>query len=160
MNMVERQVGPASIVNFPVPPMNGSLHRSRDEDEELFNSASEAWFWFIAAQKAKNDGARFVAGQSLIRRPCEPVDILKTLDRLYRARRIDMHHCRVLRHYGFRFMPPDAKRPREATAAALWAEAMSLLEEALIAKGIVHPMGWLRIAESALPAPTHEGGNA
>ncbi len=53
-----------------------------------FYNAEEVWFWFIAAQQARNDGARFVAGHGLFRRPCEPVDILKILDDLYRHRRL------------------------------------------------------------------------
>ena len=47
-----------------------------------FDNVEEAWFWFIAAQAARNDGARFVAGAGLQIRPCEPIDILKVLDGL------------------------------------------------------------------------------
>jgi len=104
---------------------------------EPFESAEEAWFWFIAAMKAKEDGARVVAGQSLYLRPCEPVDILKTLDRLYRNRQLTMEHFYVLKHYGIRHMAPDVHRPKEARAYSLWEEAMTKLEMALEAKGIV-----------------------
>ena len=63
-----------------------------------FDSAEEAWFWFIAAQEARNDGARFAAGQAMFPRPCEPIDILKALDCLYRNRRLLRDHLLVLRH--------------------------------------------------------------
>lgn len=89
-----------------------------------FESAEEAWFWFIQAQEARNDGARFVAGQSLYPRPCEPVDILKSLDRLYRHRRLPWDHLVVLRHYGRRRMPPDPHRVKEARAYQIWNEAL------------------------------------
>lgn len=75
-----------------------------------FDSTEDAWFWFIAAQQAREDGARFVAGAGLYPRPCEPSDILKILDRLYRNRRLLMDHVLVLRHYGRRMLPPDPRR--------------------------------------------------
>lgn len=102
-----------------------------------FENAEEAWFWFIQAQAARNDGARLVAGYSLVSRPCEPVDILKVLDRLYRQRRLLRDHLLVLRHYGRRQMPPDNNRIKEARAYTIWVEALDRLGRALISKGIV-----------------------
>lgn len=107
-----------------------------------FDSAEEAWFWFIAAQAARNDGARFVAGLGACSRPCEPVDILKILDRLYRNRRLLMDHLLVLRHYGRRNMAPDPRRIKEARAHGLWVEALDRLETPLQKKGIVRAMRW------------------
>jgi hypothetical protein len=104
-----------------------------------FKDAEEAWFWFIAAQEARLDGARFAAGQSLMPRPCEPVDILKVLDRLYRNRRLLRDHLLVLRHYGRRHMPPDERRPKEMCAFRLWHEALERIGEVLERKGIVEP---------------------
>jgi hypothetical protein len=43
------------------------------------DNVEEAWFWFIAAQQARVDGARFASGAGMIPRPCEPVDILNIL---------------------------------------------------------------------------------
>lgn len=105
-----------------------------------FESAQDAWFWFIAAQAAKNDGARFVSGAGLYKRPCEPIDILKTLDRLYRNRRLLRDHLLVLRHYGRRNMAPDPTRVKEERAHRLWSEAMERIEEVLTIKGIVEPL--------------------
>lgn len=102
-----------------------------------FDSAEEAWFWFIAAQEARNDGARYAAGASLVPRPCEPTDILKCLERLHRNRRLVMDHLLVLRHYGRRQLAPDARRAKEARAFVLWHEALDRLEDIFIDKGIV-----------------------
>jgi len=85
------------------------------EDVTPFESAEEAWFWFMAAQDAKNDGAKFIAGAGLYKRPCEPLDILKVLDRL---------------HF----------RPKEKRAYHLWAEALDRMGSVLIAKGIVEKL--------------------
>ncbi len=105
-----------------------------------FRDAEEAWFWFIAAQEARQDGARCVAGQSLYPRPCEPIDILKILDRLYRQRRLVRDHLLVLRHYGRRHLAPDNRRAKEARAVQLWHEAMERISAVLETKGISEPL--------------------
>ncbi len=102
-----------------------------------FQSAEEAWFWFISAQEARNDGARFVAGQGLYPRPCEPVDILRVVDRLYRHRRLIRDHLVILRYYGFRRLAPDRRRLKEMRAHKIWTEALGRIESVLENKGIV-----------------------
>lgn len=102
-----------------------------------FDNVEDAWFWFIQAQAARNEGARFAAGQGLVTRPCEPVDILKVLDGLYRQRRVLRDHLLVLRHYGRRMMAPDPRRVKELRAYTLWREALERLHPALVRKGIV-----------------------
>lgn len=126
-----------------------------------FQDAQEAWFWFISAQQARNDGARFVAGSGAYPRPCEPLDILKVLDRLYRHRRLTRDHFLVMRHYGRRYIAPDPRRVKEVRAFKLWNEAMSRFGEALQAKGIIEkpPSGreyW--VEEALLFENRHVGG--
>lgn len=108
-----------------------------DIETTPFENAEEAWFWFIQAQEARNDGARFVTGAGLIPRPCEPMDILKILDRLHRQRRLLMDHLLVLRHYGKRRLSPDPRRTKELRAHKLWMEALERIEPVLVRKGIV-----------------------
>lgn len=107
------------------------------EDVTLFTSAEEAWFWFIQATAAREAGARVRANQGLYKRPCEPTDIFKILERLHRHRRLTMHHFRILRHYGVRMIAPDSTRAKEVLASRLWDEAMGILTDVLVAKGIV-----------------------
>jgi hypothetical protein len=109
----------------------------KEDFTEAFSSAEEAWFWFVQAQMAKSEGARIVSGRSGVQRPCEPIDVFQAMERLYRARRLRMDHILVLRHYGRRQMSPDPLRQKEIRASGLWNEALSILEEVLIAKGIV-----------------------
>ena len=80
---------------------------------EPFDSAEEAWFWTMAALVARRDGARIVSGAGLVQRPCEPDDVVRCLDRLYRQRRIDLQHARILRIWGERGCAPDPRAPRE-----------------------------------------------
>jgi len=104
---------------------------------EPFRDAEEAWFWTMSALVARRDGARVVAGLGRVARPCEPDDVVKCLDRLYRHRRIDLAHARILRIWGERGERPDGSRPREFHDHRLWREALDRLEWPLRVKGIV-----------------------
>ena len=102
-----------------------------------FGCAEEAWFWFVQAHDARAAGARVTAGQGLVNRPCEPVDVLRVVDRLYRQRRLIRDHLCVLVHYGRRLMAPDPGRRLEQRASTLWREALDQIGPALRTKGIV-----------------------
>lgn len=104
---------------------------------EPFASAEAAWFWFVQAQIARLEGARIVAGAGLVARPCEPLDVFRIVDRLYRQRRLLRDHLAVLVHYGKRLMAPDPQRSREQRAWGLWREALERIEEPMRRKGIV-----------------------
>ena len=113
-----------------------------DRDYEPFTTAEEAWFWFVQAQLARAEGARIAAGVGDHVRPCEPVDIFRVMERLYRGRRLLMDHVLVLRAYGRRQVPPDPRHYKEMRAHDLWVEALGKIEEVLIDKGIVAPRPW------------------
>lgn len=104
-----------------------------------FTSAEEAWFWTMSALVARRDGARISAGKGLVARPCEPDDVVKCLDRLYRQRRIELAHARIMRIWGERGTAPSPHHVSERGDARLWREAMSRLEWPLRVKGIVRP---------------------
>jgi hypothetical protein len=113
-------------------PVLASLDRAQP-----FASAEDAWFWTMAALTARRDGARLGAGRGLVVRPCEPDDVVKCLDRLYRQRRIDLAHARILRIWGERHECPSPRIPAEAGDLRLWREAMERLDFPLRTKGIV-----------------------
>ena len=104
---------------------------------EPFRSTEEAWFWTMSALVARREGARFGAGLGKVARPCEPDDVIKCLDRLYRRRRLDLVHARILRIWGERGIPPNAAHPSERADFRLWREAMDRLDWLLRIKGIV-----------------------
>lgn len=104
---------------------------------QSFRSAEEAWLWTMAALVARRDGARFVAGLGAVLRPCEPDDVVKCLDRLWRQRRVDLVHARILRIWGERGTAPDPRVASERSDLRLWNEALSRLEWPLRVKGIV-----------------------
>lgn len=117
---------------------------------EPFRSAEEAWFWTMAALVARRDGARIVAGAGRAIRPCEPDDVVKCLDRLYRQRRIDLVHARILRLWGERGESPDPRSLREKNDWRIWTEALRRLEWPLRMKGIVAGPGMAGAEEEVL----------
>ena len=104
---------------------------------EPFGSAEEAWFWTMAALVARREGARYTANQGRISRPCEPDDVVKCLDSLYRRRRVDLGHARVLRIWGERRVSPNPAIAHERCDWRLWREAIDRLDWLLRMKGIV-----------------------
>ena len=110
---------------------------SRRETAEPFRDAEEAWLWTMAALQARRDGARYIANAGRVRRPCEPDDVVKCLDTLYRRRRVDLAHARVLRIWGERQAAPDPAHAAERCDWRLWREALDSLEWLLRSKEIV-----------------------
>ena len=89
----------------------------------MFRNAEEAWFWTMGVLIARREGA--VRSRPGIPRPCEPNDILRCLDVLYRSRRIDLIHARVLRIWGERQMVPPSSWQGEHGHAVLCAKPWS-----------------------------------
>lgn len=102
-----------------------------------FGNAEEAWLWTMGCLMARRQGARFGANKGAISRPCEPDDVVKCLDTLYRQRRIDLLHARVLRAWGERQSAPSPAYASEKADWRIWREAMERLEWPLRVKGIV-----------------------
>jgi hypothetical protein len=104
---------------------------------EPFRSVEEAWFWTMAALNARRDGARYTANNGRVGRPCEPDDVVKCLDTLYRRRRINLAHARVMRIWGERQIAPNPGYAGERCDWQLWREALDRLEWPLRIKGIL-----------------------
>lgn len=104
---------------------------------EPFRSPEEAWFWTMSALRARREGQRYSAAKGLVKRPCEPDDVVLCLDMLYRSKRIELVHARILRAWGERGAAPDARYASERADHRFWKEAMDRLEWPLRVKGIV-----------------------
>ena len=120
---------PAAIVDR-VPIRHGP-------EVQPFETAEQAWLWTMAALIARREGARYTANKGRTRRPCDPDDVVKCLDGLYRQRRIDLAHARILRIWGERQMAPSLAVAVERHDHRLWVEALGRLEWPLRVKGIV-----------------------
>ncbi len=99
-----------------------------------FPSVEEAWFWTMGALRARREGASGSSGRC--QPPCDPDDVIRCLERLYRAQHIDAAHAQVLQRWGDRQMAPDGGH-RGSGERQLWREAMDRLSPLLRAKGIV-----------------------
>ncbi len=102
-----------------------------------FDSAEHAWLWTMAALIARREGARYTANKGAVGRPCDPDDVVKCLDGLFRQRRIDLLHARILRIWGERQIAPSPAIAIEANDHRIWCEALARLEWPLRVKGIV-----------------------
>jgi len=100
-----------------------------------FASAEDAWHWTMAALMARRDGTRPVLAAARVARPCQPDEVVRCLDRLYRQRRIDLTHVRTLRRWGERQRAPDPVR--HSRDHRTWREAINRLSWLLQQRGIV-----------------------
>lgn len=123
---------PATAPRRAVPAIPGTVP---------FEDAAQAWFWTVASLAARHGaglGRGSQAGQGGVRiaRPCDPDDVIRALDLLYRRGGIGPTHARVLRRWGERFTIP-APSGTSAEDALLWSEAMAQLDGVLRPKGIL-----------------------
>ena len=133
MPIIARQTSDTS----PLVAIAGRNQIRHAPDLQPFRNAEEAWLWTMAALIARREGARYTANRGVTRRPCEPDDVVKCLDGLYRQRRIDLVHARVLRLWGERQMAPNRAISAERHDHRVWEEALARLEWPLRVKGIV-----------------------
>ena len=113
------------------------LRLQDDAGSAPFPTAEEAWLWTMAVLVARRDGAAASWRPDGPQRPCEPDDIVKCLDTLYRQRSIELLHARILRIWGERQRPPRVDRLGQRSDWRLWHQALGQLEWALRARGIV-----------------------
>lgn len=105
-----------------------------------FACAETAWFWTASCLRARQESclrARQEAIPAPGPGPCRPEDVVKCLDGLYRQRRVELLHVRILRIWGWRGTAPNPARVRERCDWRLWHEAMGRLEWPLRVRGIV-----------------------
>lgn len=121
-----------------------------------FETMESAWFWFIAANNARVDGARVSAGIGKGGRPCEVSDIISILDRLHRNRILTMDHLRVLKFYGERGYAPDKAYRKERRAFYQWKEALNKMRPVFERKKIVRKQGFNFFGLSGASLPDME----
>jgi hypothetical protein len=127
----------AGLENVRNAPDAARRRTSHGVHHQPFASAEEAWLWTMAALIARREGARYTANKGAVTRPCDPDDVVKCLDALYRQQRINLTHARILRIWGERQLPPSPAVAAERHDHRLWSEALERLEWPLRVKGIV-----------------------
>ena len=127
----------AHLAPRPIKPGNSRIPVRANPRIQPFESAEEAWLWTMAALTARRDGARYGANKGLVSRPCDPDDVVRCLDALYRQQKITLAHARVLRLWGERQTAPSAVVAVERQDHSLWVEALARLEWSFRVKGIL-----------------------
>ena len=107
-------------------------HSDAQSEPQPFTTAEEAWYWTLACLASRH-------GDALPRvlRGYRPEDVLQCLDKLYRHRRVQLVHVRIMRLWGERARAPNSAYPRERCDWGLWREAMDRLDWQLRQSGIV-----------------------
>lgn len=100
---------------------------------EPFRDAEACLVWTIRQLAAEAEAEKKPARAAI----CSPHEVVKCLDKLYRQRRIDLHHVRILRLWAHRGRAPDPRNPIERADARIWREALDRLEWPLRTLGIV-----------------------
>jgi hypothetical protein len=98
-----------------------------------FRDAESCIVWMVEALVAEAEGAPPKAEPAI----CTPAEVVKCLDTLYRRRRIDLHHVRILRLWAHRGRAPDAANPKERADWRIWREALDRLDWPLRCLGII-----------------------
>jgi len=109
----------------------------RDTPTLPFAKVEDVWFWYIRCQKARDAGARFVAGMNEVVRPCDPDDVYRIARGLWQQGTLKLHHLQVLFEYGRRETSPDPRCEEESWAHRYWDEALDRMATPLKEKGIV-----------------------
>ena len=97
-----------------------------------FKSAESAFFWYVHSLDSKRHTGDF--GN---KRPCEPLDILRAIERLVRRGVIQPAQVTILRKYGMSGRAPDASKDEQKQDFNLWKAAMRAIAEELEKNGIV-----------------------
>lgn len=133
-------------------PSRRLTNLAQGAEGQPFGTAEEAWLWTAAALTARRDGARIAAGRGKVRRPCEPDDVIRCLDRLYATRKVTLTHARILRVWGERQQAPDPRNAGERADYAVWQDAMAVLTPSLRSRGMIDQAQGLQPGKYSLTA--------
>ena len=114
---------------FPKPQLSKKLIPFKDTEE--------AWFWYVRSERARREGALSLKVESIEGRPCDPDDIYRFVMQLYKRKKLNSEHLRVLAEFGWKNAPPDPRVSSERRTWAIWGEALDKLSTILKSKGIV-----------------------
>ena len=136
----ERQSLPVPLPVSPRPRASGAaIGRPAAPDQmprrcgKPFRDAESCIVWTIRCLAEEAETGRRPQDAAI----CAPAEVVKCLDTLYRRRRIDLHHVRVLRLWAHRGRAPDRAQPMERADWRIWREALDRLDWPLRSLGII-----------------------
>jgi hypothetical protein len=118
----------------PAEPRPGGIRATPPQKRgRPFRDAQDCIIWMVQALAEQAEGAPRRAAPAI----CTPAEVVRCLDKLYRRRRIDLSHVRILRIWGDRGRAPDPANPMEKADWRLWREALDRLDWPLRSLGII-----------------------
>ena len=100
---------------------------------DKFQNAEQIWFWFTYSRSVRNNLQNH--SQKSCRRVCELVDVETLVTKLYLCGKLNDEHLRVMKKYGDKKRAPHQYVWHENHDAAIWNDAMKILDTAAHAKG-------------------------
>ncbi|MCR4917609.1 MAG: hypothetical protein K5912_01540 [Alphaproteobacteria bacterium] len=101
---------------------------------DKFQNAEQMWFWFLYSKSVRNNSG-FHKNHQPSKRVCELVDVETLVTKLYLAGKLNLEHLGIMKEFGDKRRAPHQYIWRENRAAAIWNEAMKILNDAATEKG-------------------------
>lgn len=97
---------------------------------EKFQNAEQIWFWFIYSKSVRAGYMHTHRAANQSRRICEVLDVETLITKLYLSGRLNDEHLHVMKQFGDKRRAPHQHIWTENKAAALWRDAMQILDTA------------------------------
>jgi hypothetical protein len=97
-----------------------------------FQNAEQLWFWFLYSKSLQTGLHR---NNSLMRRPCELIDVETLITKLYLCGKLSDEQLNVMKTFGDKRRAPHQYIYSENKSASLWQSAMDTLNEYAKNKG-------------------------
>ncbi len=107
------------------------------EDEELFDSAEEVWFWFCRCLEARGDGLRSRTDYPGKKRNVEISDIYRIIKRMRIHHHISNRELRVMSKWGALGCSPYYSDRAKGSEIKLWEQGLKAFEIYLKDKRII-----------------------
>lgn len=99
---------------------------------EKFQNSEQLWFWFLYSKSVQNG---FRHKYATVKRPCEILDVETLITKLYLSGKLSSEQLNVMKKFGDKKRAPHQYIYSENKAAALWKNAMDIIDIAARKKG-------------------------
>ena len=100
-----------------------------------FHNAEQLWFWFVYSKFVRAGYMHSPAASNQSLRVCEVLDVETLVTKLYLAGQLNDEHLNVMKEFGDKRRAPHQHIWSENKAAAIWRDAMQILDAAARARG-------------------------
>lgn len=102
---------------------------------DKFQNAEQLWFWFVYSKSVRAGYIHTHTNTHSSRRVCEVLDVETLVTKLYLAGQLNDEHLDVMKQFGDKRRAPHQHIWAENRAAAVWRDAMQILDAAARDRG-------------------------